>query len=96
MTEAFDIYALLGYAHIDSDFIVHRLNGTTKVQSLDDDGFSWGLGLSYDINENFSVFADFVRIYDDEQTKYLAAPLVGSKDWDMTIDSYNFGVTYKF
>ena len=96
MFEDIDIYALLGYAHINTDFIAYRANGTANVQNLDDNGFSWGAGLSYKINDDFSAFVDFVRLYDDKQTKYLAAPLVGTKDWDMTIDTYNVGVTYKF
>lgn len=96
VAKAIDLYGLLGYAHIKTDFIAYRANGTTNVQKLDDNDFSWGAGLSYKINDTFQVFADFVRIYDDSQTKYLAAPLVGTKDWDMTIDSYNVGVSYRF
>jgi len=96
VTDSLNIYGLLGYAHINSSFKAYRPNGTVNDQDLDDNDFSWGLGFSYEINEDWSVFADFVRIYDDKQVKHLAAPLIGNKTWDMTIDSFNVGFTYKF
>ena len=94
--EDFTLYGLLGYSWIRTSFIAYRRNGSVNDQGLDDKDFSWGLGFSYKINGNLHCFADFVRIYDDEQSQHLAAPLVGTKEWDMTIDSYNIGFTYQF
>ena len=85
VTEEFDIYALLGYAssEISSDY----------VTSDSMDGFSWGLGGAYSFTENFSVFVDYVRLYDDTDSFGYAA---NTYNVDTTIDTWNFGVTYKF
>lgn len=81
VSEAFDVYALLGYALVELD-----LEG---FNSADEGQFQWGLGASYDVNNNFAVFVDYVAMYDDDQKiDYIPG--------DATIDSWNFGVTYKF
>ena len=80
VTDAFDVYALLGYGDTDPSS-----NQDSSWPTYDTDGFQWGLGASYDINRNFAVFVDYTYLYDDTQD--------GD---DMTIDSWNFGVTYKF
>jgi len=87
VTEDFDIYALLGYA--SSDFSADDITVDTF------DGFSWGLGGSYTFTENFSVFVDYVRLYDDTDsyTNNLDGRIV---DVDTAIDTWNFGVAYKF
>ena len=51
----------------------------------DTDGFQWGLGISYDITDNIAVFVDYVNLYDDTNSGE-----------DLTIDTWNFGVTYTF
>jgi len=75
VTTEVDVYALLGYAEVDADGF--------------DGGFSWGLGASYAINDNVSVFADYVSMYDDTMT------ILGT-DVDTTVDTVNVGVTYNF
>ncbi|MCF6206853.1 MAG: porin family protein [Sulfurovum sp.] len=78
VTDAFDVYALLGYGDTSPE-----LNGAGPT--YDTDGFQWGLGASYDVTSNVAVFVDYVNLYDDTN---------GGDDF--TIDSWNFGVTYKF
>jgi len=51
----------------------------------DTDGFQWGLGASYEFTSDIAVFVDYVSLYDDTN--------IGQ---DLTIDTWNFGVTYKF
>jgi opacity protein-like surface antigen len=80
VTDSFDIYALLGYGDTDPSS-----NQDSSWPTYDTDGFQWGLGASYDINSNIAVFVDYTNLYDDTQDGE-----------DMTIDSWNFGVTYKF
>jgi len=80
VTEAFNVYALLGYANTDQG---NAFEDTTL------DGFSWGLGASYAFTENVSVFIDYVNMYDDTEN------YVGYDD-EYTIDTWNFGVTYNF
>jgi len=79
VTEDLDIYGLVGYA----DVTIEGNNGTPW--SKDFDGFSWGLGLSYDITDSFTVFADYVALADET----IAFE-------DINIETYNVGVTYNF
>ncbi len=55
------------------------------IVPVDEGAFSWGAGAEYSLTEEFSVFADYVLFYDDSSTLY-----------DSVIDSFNFGVSYKF
>ncbi len=80
VTDKLDIYSLLGYVHFNEDF-------------LDESGFSWGLGASYSIADNISVFADYVRLYTDTKNETV---LGNNLAFDMMIDTLNFGVSYKF
>jgi opacity protein-like surface antigen len=80
VTDAIDIYALLGYASSDVDYI-------------DADGFSWGLGGAYAFTDNVAVFVDYTSMYDDDDT---VAYVGGSERLDTEITSWNFGVTYTF
>jgi len=94
VTEAFNIYALLGYG--GADVTIDNVGGT-GLQYVSDsvDGFSWGLGASYAITDNVSLFVDYVSIYDDSNDYY--NPSTGySYNVDDTIDTWNFGVTYNF
>lgn len=81
VTEAFDIYALLGYSNVETN---------AAGNGFDDDSFSWGLGAAYSFTDNVAVFVDYVTLYDDEVTN------VNNIIADYTADTWNFGVTYKF
>jgi opacity protein-like surface antigen len=90
VTEAFNIYALLGYA--SSDAAVEYADGDTH--DFDNvDGFSWGIGASYAFTENISIFVDYVDMYNDDNS-------YDDGDWtytdDITLSTVNFGVTYNF
>jgi len=84
VTEAFNVYALLGYGAAEFDAPV-----ASGINQDSMDGFSWGLGASYAFTDNVAVFIDYVNIYDDT-TDYANYSL------DDTVDSWNFGVTYNF
>ena len=78
--ESMNVYALLGYASTTYD---------VSANSLDDvDGFSWGAGLEYALNDNIMFFADYASIYQDDAS--------GIASNDDSINTYNFGVSYKF
>ena len=87
VTDQFNVYALLGYG--SADMTVKEPNADYLTD--DNDGFSWGFGASYDVNNNVAVFVDFVRNFDDTIT-YSSVPA----DVDRTVDTWNIGVTYKF
>jgi len=78
----FNVYALLGYGGVMLDDLVFG--------DAYEDGFQWGLGAGYDINEKFSVFVDYVSLYDDTGFDYRA-----QLD-DVDSDTWTLGVSYKF
>lgn len=84
VTDAFNVYALLGYGAVSLDY------GYDDTDFDDNDGFSWGAGVDYSINEKFAVFVDYVSLYDDDHD----LGTYGSAD--VTVDTVNVGVTYKF
>ena len=93
VTDAFDIYALLGYA--SSDLTVEDAAGVTYDPNYDIDGFSWGIGAAYSFNDNVSIFVDYVNMYDDTEVAESYAD--GSYDeQELVLSTINFGVTYKF
>ncbi len=82
VTEQVDVYGLLGYANT-------KISGSVG-DLMDDSDFSWGAGASYKAMDNLSVFADYVRLYDDTVSGSL---LDGDK---VQVDSINVGLMYKF
>ena len=87
VTDAFDIYALLGYGN--ADYAVAYDNGASWTADAFD-GFSWGLGAAYSFTDNVAVFVDYVSLYDDTYVNN------AGNNVDFTIDTWNFGVTYTF
>jgi len=79
VADMFDVYALLGYAYADQN--------SKKLNSVD--GFSWGLGASYEFMENIEAFVDYTSLVDTDVS-------FSGVTKDYTIDAWNFGVNYKF
>ena len=91
VSDAFDIYALLGYADNGYELSAITVKGDVELNSdADIDGFSWGIGAAYSFTDNMSVFVDYTVLYDDE-TEWAADLVV-----EDVIDTINFGVTYQF
>ena len=89
VTDAFDIYALLGYADSTYDIKI----GNVTIDGLDHyNGFSWGTWCVLCITDNVAVFVDYTNLYDDS----VANPYGFNGDLDETLSSWNFGVTYNF
>lgn len=78
----FSLYALLGYGGVSLDSL--------EFGDAYEDGFHWGLGASYTFEETIVVFADYVKLYDDEGFDYRAVLE------DVDADTWNIGVSYKF
>ena len=84
--EGMNIYALLGYGGM-------TLDGKDGANvDLDDTGFQWGIGLSYDMTHNVALFVDYVNAANDMEAD--AYPGIGSND--ISSDALTVGVTYKF
>jgi len=78
----FSLYALLGYGGVMLD----DLAGGDAYES----GFQWGLGAGYAMSENYTVFVDYVSLYDDTGFDYRA------RLDDVDSDTWTFGVSYRF
>jgi len=78
----FSLYGLLGYGGVMLD----DLAGGDAYESA----FHWGLGASYAMSDNYSVFVDYVSMYDDTGFDYRA-----TLD-DVDSDTWTFGVSYRF
>ncbi len=96
VTDAFDVYALLGYGA--ADMTIDNLPGHAEYTTDSIDGFSWGLGVAYSFNENVSIFADYVSIYDDTTSidNGVWDGVVFSSEVERKIDTVNIGVSYQF
>ena len=94
VTEAFDIYGLLGYGSATFDRTTDY-GQFAYSKSLDVSSFSWGLGLAYSFTENISIFADYVSVADEDIENPSSLPL-GITDTKYKVETYNIGVAYKF
>lgn len=87
VTDAFNVYALLGYGSTDATYD-RAIGGTYTSESLD--GFSWGLGADYAFTDNVSVFVDYVSLINAESTSIDLYPV------EVSVESINFGINYTF
>jgi len=87
VTEAFDVYALLGWG---------QQNTVNHIYTPDDSTFSWGLGGAYAFTDNVSLFIDYVSIYDDTAIENSIDPYGNEVDVEVQSTSLNIGITYKF
>ncbi len=89
LDDKLNLYALLGYAstNLNGDSLVKSYTGASKL--LDEDGFAWGLGAAYNVNDNIAVFVDYTSLYDSDDT-------TNGVKTDAKVDGWNFGVTYTF
>ena len=89
VTDQLDIYALLGGGNVKLSY--------DSGDWLDENGFQWGLGASYDITENLSIFADYVHLLDKDGSSTTEGELgTITSTWDDTVYTVNVGLTYKF
>ncbi len=81
VTAEASVYALLGYSWLDVN--------SNYAETIELDGFSWGLGAEYAVAENIEVFADYTSLYSDDYSVDYA---------DVEEDIYNvtIGVKYNF
>jgi len=90
VTEAFTLYALLGYGGLNVE-----TNGLA-LGSLDDTGFQWGLGASYDLNVHFSIFFDYVNVANDMDAESVFDLPFAAPFSKVDSDAFSAGITYNF
>jgi len=86
------LYALAGYAKLYSDFTVHNPAGDITT-NLDDHDFSWGIGLSYKLTQDISIFGDYIKVYNKTQT-HIRNNI--EKKFDINDKVFTVGLTYHF
>lgn len=91
VTEEFDVYALLGYGNVD---LSTEFGRAAKFLDMNEDGFQWGLGVSYELTDNLAIFADYVNLYNDNSAAITDG--IYTETHDYSIYTANVGVTYKF
>jgi opacity protein-like surface antigen len=84
LTESFNVYALLGFGNVSLDPV-----SGSRID-LDDTGFQWGVGASYDFTDTVSVFFDYTNLANEMDGLYWNGAL------QIDTDTLNLGVTYKF
>ncbi len=82
--DSLTLYALLGYGEVS---LTNIPEGDTD---RGEDGFQWGVGLSYAIDESWSLFADYMSLYSGEGFDHLAI----NNDNEATLVSV--GISYRF
>ncbi len=88
VTDAFNVYALLGYASTTLD------TDANNGYYWDTDEFSWGLGAEFGVTDNIFIFADYVNLGSPDSVTW--DPTGTDVDVDGDIYTINVGVTYKF
>ncbi len=83
LNDKITLYGLLGFGYVKLD------NKNRSNVDVSKASFQWGLGASYNINNKWSVFADYTSLANDVSGKFLR-----SKKAD--VDSINIGLLYKF
>jgi len=83
ITKKFSVYGLLGFGSV-------KLEGVDNTDvDVDDNGFQWGLGASYAINDDFSIYADYTSLAKDMDGTYLTQRSADT-------DALTIGITYNF
>lgn len=78
------VYALLGYGEVKLTNI--PIGSTDRAE----DGFQWGLGVSYNLQDNWSVYFDYLNMYEGKGFDYRAQKA------DIKADAWTIGLSYKF
>jgi opacity protein-like surface antigen len=87
ITEDIRVYGLLGYGGLD----VSGTNHVGATIAADDTGFQWGLGASYEVYENISIFIDYLNIAMD-----MPSTAFVNSNVDIDSDAFTIGVIYRF
>jgi len=87
VTEDLKLYGLLGVGGFDAS----GTNHFGHTIDADDISLQWGLGVSYEVYENVSIFVDYVQVASD-----VDATAFVTQDVDVSSDAITIGATYHF
>jgi opacity protein-like surface antigen len=87
--DAWNIYGLLGYAQSKVSYKnepeEQGINDNETIQN----GFSYGLGVEYALQENMGVYAEFLRYIDESET-------LPQGKYAVKVDTFSVGVLWHF
>lgn len=99
VTPSVRIYALLGMGSVRVEGESSNALGYTDTEGkeiLDETGFQWGVGGSYALMENISVFADYTSLAKDADISSALTAGSGVVYDELSNDALTVGVTYQF
>ncbi len=79
-----NVYALLGYGGVTMN------PENNSIVNVDDTGFQWGIGASYAVTEQVSLFLDYTSLASNMSGVYWNGAL------EVDADAITLGVTYTF
>ena len=85
VTEEFTVYGLLGFGGVSMDSV-----NAAYLVDVDETGFQWGLGMSYDVTETITLFGDYTSLASNMDGIYWDG------EFEADSDSFTLGVTYRF
>jgi len=88
VSENFSVYALLGYGGLDLSGSLVSAEPSIPVVDVDDGTFQWGIGMSYSVTENISLFADYAWLADSIDDV--------NNIHQLSVDAFTIGVNYQF
>ncbi|MCF6243463.1 MAG: porin family protein [Sulfurovum sp.] len=90
VTSDFKVYGLLGYGGFNLS-LTNKTGGKSTVVDLESTGLQWGLGLSYEVYENISIYVDYLNLVRD-----IRMPTFINKNVDVSSDTITIGISYRF
>jgi len=89
VTKELSIYALAGYAQskisFDNEVAFNGIHNNYTIQN----GFSFGVGVAYKLDEDWSLFVDATRLIDKSTTQV-------EGEYAIKVDGVTFGFVYHF
>lgn len=89
IAENWNLFGLLGYAQTQVTLDEAKARATQVNAETTQNGFSFGLGVEYQLNNTWSVFADAMRLIDESTVKT-------EGEYAIKADSLTFGGLFRF
>ena len=84
----FSLYGLVGYGEVKLTNIPYSKKHSEADRA--EDGFQWGVGVAYNIDDIVSIYVDYINAYDGKGFDYRA------QDAQIRSDLWTFGIAYIF
>jgi opacity protein-like surface antigen len=96
VSDEMKVYALLGYGLVQVDAENGVAAATPGVNILDDNGFQWGIGLSYALNKDLDMFIDYTSLMLDANINNALQSTSTTTYNQLSVDAVTAGMIYHF